>query len=131
MIPVVSHVGAEPVQLVFFGESFVDVVPEFKLDTGATLFLLANSTDSVGKGPCQHHAPGMSVGTYCAAAGLIGDAVDHCVLADRKAEQTSDFLGDAWDHLRTLGLWDLYLNFRGGGMPSTFSDRVCVCVLCV
>ena len=131
MIPVVSHVGAEPVQLVFFGKSFVDVVPEFKLDTGATLFLLANSTDSVGKGPCQHHAPGMSVGTYCAAAGLIGDAVDYCVLADRKAEQTSDFLGDAWDHLRTLGLWDLYLNFRGGGMPSTFSDRVCVCVLCV
>ena len=67
---------------------------------------------------CQHHAPRVSVGMYCAAAGLVGDAVDRCVLADRKAEQASELLGDAWDNLRTLGLWDLYLNFRGGGMPA-------------
>lgn len=62
---------------------------------------------------CQPSTSGNNIAS--SLSGTEQDGYDKCVLADEATERASEQAGEAFDHLRILGEWDLFLNI----MPST------------
>ena len=108
----VVQTGSEPIDLCFFGESYCDSPPRFVLDTGAQLSLIGNSIDSVYAGSCGRTPAAPNLQKYCSDHGVAHN-FDLCVLEDKAAQRAAEAAGEALDHLRVLGRWDLYLNFAG------------------
>jgi hypothetical protein len=61
---------------------------------------------------CQPSTPGNNLAEKLSH--LEQDGYDKCVLADEATEGASEQAGEAFDHLRVLGEWDLFLNFVPG-----------------
>jgi len=102
-----------PLEMLFFGDSFADCVPIFQLNSASSLFLLGNNIVSLARGPCSGNNVTARVAKYCGVADPLSAAVDECMLKDvGSAAKADEIAAAAFDHLRLLGLWDLYLNFQ-------------------
>ena len=101
-------------EMLLFGDSFADCVPIFDLKSPATsLFLLGNNIVSLSRGPCNGNNVTAQVAKYCGVSDPLSSAVDECMLQDSGSVIKADTIAAAaFDHLRLLGLWDLYLNFQ-------------------
>ena len=101
-------------EMLLFGDSFADCVPIFDLKSPATsLFLLGNNIVSLSRGPCNGNNVTAQVAKYCGVSDPLSSAVDECMLKDSGSVTKADTIAAAaFDHLRLLGLWDLYLNFQ-------------------
>ena len=100
-------------EMLFFGDSFADCVPIFNLKDQRSLFLLGNNIVSLSRGPCNGNNVTAEVAKYCGVTDPLSSAVDECMLKDAGSVAKADQIAAAaLDHLRLLGLWDLYLNFQ-------------------
>jgi hypothetical protein len=111
----VRHTGPEPLDIVLFGQAFAATPPNITLGAGGRLSLVGNVISSFGRCLAINATP--AIQQYCQS---VGEVPSRCMFADQETERASQLAGEAFDHLRTLGEWDLYLNFVERGAVGFF-----------